>query len=152
MKITLIKYHGTLIPETDEDSENILKLKEGMSYLFKTSRVRSPERHREFFGCANLVMQSLPEGVDVRNMDEFISYLKLEMIKQSWDKGLMECPSGRINAKGRMVVASISWDKMNEDDFEKWREMAYPIMAKWIGLTAIELLEEYHGQEMHLKR
>ena len=152
MNIILIKYRGALIPETEQDYEKITKLKDGQSYLFKTSRVRSPERHREFFGCLNIVRQNLPENVDIRDMDEFLYYIKEMIVCSDWKRGMEESIGGRINRKGKFIPTSISWSKMNEDEFEKWRNLAYPIIAKMIGLTASELLAEYHSKEMSLKR
>lgn len=151
MKFSMTKRYGTFIPTQDVDKEMFDKLKDG-DHIVKVGRIRCPARHREFFGCASIVLANLPENADINCMDDFLFYIKMLIVRKDWEMDKYESIGGRINKKGHFVPKSIAWDKMDEDDFEKWRNRAYPIMAKMIGLTADELLAEYSGNDLILKR
>lgn len=145
MNFSMTKKYGVFTPTQDQDYDEFSKLKDG-DYIVKIKKVRSPVRHREFFGILNLVFENLPENVDCRDRKELLYFLKAEMMLEAYKRGLDECPAGRMNKKGKVILKSISFEDMTQDEFDNWTRDAYKLLAKWMGMEVADLGEWYRNQ------
>ena len=145
MKLSIGKIGNRLTPTTPEDEAKLYKLKDGY-YIFSVSQIRCPIKHREFFGILNMVYENLPEKSDCESSEELLGYVKVEIVRKYWEKGIFECPAGRINDKGHVILKSISFDKMGQDEFDKFTTHAYRILANWMKMDVLDLVEWYRNR------
>ena len=145
MKLSLTKHEGRLLPSQTHDKEAIVKMKDG-DYIFKTTLIRDPLRHREFFGILNLVFENLPETADCVSVDELLYFVKERITRAYFEADMDNCIAGRINDKGKFIPTSISFEKMNGDEFEEFTKLAYSFLAKWMGMEVLDLKEWYRNQ------
>ena len=150
MKISMAKIADKLTPTTSDDRDKLCKLKDGY-YVFLVTQIRCPIKHREFYGIRNLVFENLPEGADCLDAGELLDLVKIEMMTRSVKKGSKTCPAGRVNSKGSFIPKSLSFENMNQDEFDAFTTGAYRVMADWMGIRVLDLVEFYRNNTSKIK-
>jgi len=126
-----IKKDGWHLVATDQDSlEHIKKLKKDTDYRVKITKVRNHKFLQKY-----MVMIALGfENTTIVNKET------LEPIPKDDYRKLMQKQAGLFNEySGERIEMSVSYDKMNEEEFEKIYPKVKQQVAKDLGVTSEDL-------------
>lgn len=128
---------GHLVPFSPEDKELLASFKENQILVAKvsgTTKERSLRQLRLFFACCRTVVENT-EDINWNNVDKVKNQVKvqlqfIDMQKSTVVKGIFY-PHYR----------SISFTELNFMGANNFFDQAFPILAKQIGISTQELLE-----------
>ena len=120
-EIYLVKMaNGCFAPASVDDADIAKKFKAGEVYPAKIWKKRNVLFHRKFFALMNYVLENQEK---YENLEDLITEVKL---RAGW---YVE----HVTLKGKMVYIpkSISFENMDDTDFEKLFSKAIDIVIKW---------------------
>lgn len=119
-----------LVPEYDNDNEQLSKLKSGTTYKFTVTAPRNYKLHRKFFALINLCFQN-------QSQYENFEHLRGVLIMKA---GYYETV---VTDKGTIYwPMSISFAKMDNLEFEQLYSKVLDEVCKMIGSTSEEIENE----------
>jgi hypothetical protein len=111
--------------KTDWLNERLIsEMKQGVTYHASFDRPRSKKHHRWFFALMGLVQKAYPDKFS--SLDVLLYALKDVT-------NLTELAMNPITGKMMAKVGSISFEKMNQDDFFDWSARAILALNEFIG-------------------
>jgi len=127
---------GTFCPAHNSDYELAKKVKAGDSITAKLSRPRSVGFHKRFFALIRYTFHHMSEGMQGKFPSE--EALRLELIMQAgyWSTHYT------LGGKETIYPQSISFEKMDQVEFEKLYSAVLDVVIKWFvpEIDADELL------------
>lgn len=126
----------SLRPVSKAAEEAIRAMAEGDSVVIEVKKSsRNVGRHRLYWALLSVAAENLPE-TDGGNMDAELLHA---LLKQKLELGhWVTLPSGDRIFDSR----STSFSKMTEPEFAKYFERVNAVLAKWLGVDPITLLDE----------
>lgn len=130
--ITMKLIDGVFIPNADWLNETLIEdMKQRVTYHASFSRPRSQPHHRWFFALMSNVQKAYPNHF--RDVDMLIHALKDSTGLSEYDLNPL---TGKIMAK----VGSISFGKMNEDEFIEWAREAIANLNEFVKADVVSEL------------
>jgi uncharacterized protein DUF1367 len=123
-EVTLVKVHGALAPYDAEAEVLLSKIKQGRPVRCKIVRIRSYEFHRKFFALVNIafdVWSELypPTKVSIRGKEYEVAPNRERFRKDLTILAGYYEATYTIKGEVRVEAESISFDAMDQDEFEK---------------------------------
>lgn len=145
MKFNLAKSERGLVPATDKDKEKLNKV--GIGEVFKCSTInqRNYEFLKKYWALVDFILQNLPEikeeemltnhQFSLKTKDDIHFYIKIK-------NGYVEKKFIGKNGNIGWAPKSISFDKMDEKDFEDYFSKAIDTGAELIGVENDTMLKQ----------
>lgn len=130
MEINLIKHKGSVMACTDDDIDKLKKLKEGEVYSFEVKRFRNYAFHKKFFAMLNLAYENQDRYKDFEHFRKVMTMKAGYFDEVATDKGVVFLPK------------SISFDKMDNFEFENCYEKVLTAVMDEVGLDKQDILAE----------
>jgi exo-beta-1,3-glucanase (GH17 family) len=135
LKVFLVKKGMNLAPAYSSDLEHLNTLKNNVVYRADLKRPRNVKHHKKLFALLNCFIdnQEHYSSVDEILVALKIAYGYIDKVKDFY-------------GNEHVVVKSISFESMSQDDFEPFYDFAINLLANYLGCTAEELggnIEEY---------
>jgi len=138
MKITVQKQlNGSFMPMYNSDCDKAKKYKVGDSLEISMRKPRNPLHHKKLFAIINMCLQNMPDYMHQKyaTSDSILDELKLQC-------GYYEM---RVTLTGKRfyVPKSISFEKMDQTEFEKFYDKSLDIVLRYFlrGLTRKQVEE-----------
>lgn len=119
MKIYVRQASGTLVPSTEEDLYELRQLRPDRDYLVTVTLARNARFHRKFFALLKLTLDNLPESIQeqthIYSVEAMLTAVKID---------LGHFDTVTIGDREAVKLRSISFSKMNEEEFERFYDLA----------------------------
>jgi len=119
----------TLVPYSENDSEQYSKLKYNTVYRVNIKQPRNYKHHSKYFALCRMICDNTEYFTSEKQVSE---YLKLKT-------GHIE--SFVIGNETIIIPKSINFDTLAQDEFEKYYDACLPIIAELLGCTVHEIQE-----------
>ena len=139
-RIKITKDHLGLdcfLPVWESDFKYMKKCKYGKPILCTPKKSRNPNHHKLVFAIANCVLDSIPEGHQWSGKPPYdlIKAIQLEEGIVEWKLNL----DGSVRAEAK----SISFESMNEKEFEPVSDAMFKWGARILNIEVVELEKNY---------
>jgi hypothetical protein len=132
-----MKNPGRFVPVNPSDINLVNQIKDGEQFLISIKKNRNPKHHKLIFGIAKCILSNLPEGHFLENQMPY-DIIKAIML----DAGIVEYKLN-LNGTTRAEPKSISFENMNEEEFEPVSNVIFEVGAKILGIEKHELEVNY---------
>jgi hypothetical protein len=145
-EVTLVKINGALAPYDEEAEELLKKIKVGRPVRCKIVRIRSWEFHKKFFALVRVaydIWSELypPKTVKMRGVDTPVATSEEQFRRDLTILAGYYEATYTIKGEVRVVAKSISFDAMDQDEFEKLFSQCINVILTKI-LTSSDLSED----------
>jgi len=137
IKIVFQKRGNTLTPFSQEDTEKLSRFKNRQivtGSISGTTKERSLRQLRLFFACCRTIVENT-QDVNWDNVDKVKNQIKVKLQFIDLNKSTV------VNNVFYPHYRSISFEELKFMEANTFFDRAFPIMAKKIGITVDELLE-----------
>lgn len=134
MEIYLKKTQGVLTPAYSTDQEQFSTLKNNTIYRAKIVKPRHPEHHQLVMALCNAVVHNDRTGL-FPTVKSVLNKIKLNL---GYIEGYQT-----IDEKVVVILKSISFDAMDQTEFQEFWNKALPIVARLLGVTEYQLRDNY---------
>jgi len=124
MKLIVVKDKDVLRPIDERSFEELRKIKDGRTFICEIKRPRNLKHHRKYWALINLISDNL-DGVTPEGLSSAVKMMIGHVVTvQFGDKSIL-------------YPDSISFDKMNQDQFNDFYERAVKAICELVipGLT-----------------
>ena len=133
MKLAMINQDRVLKPYYQSDENAFKELKKNQVYFVEIKKPRSIEHHKKIFALANCVIANLPETSIWHNKDAYTLIKAVELELGYVDQKI------KLNGEVSHEPKSISFESLDQIEFQKLYDKAIVILAKMIDVTTEEL-------------
>jgi hypothetical protein len=124
MKIIVVKDKDVLRPIDERSFEELRKIKDGRTFICEIKRPRNLKHHRKYWALINLISDNL-DGVTPEALSNAVKMMIGHVVTVQFGDKNISYPD------------SISFDKMNQDQFNDFYEQAVKAICEFVipGLT-----------------
>jgi hypothetical protein len=124
MKLIVVKDKDVLRPIDERSFEELRKIKDGRTFICEIKRPRNLKHHRKYWSLINLISDNL-DGVTPEGLSSAIKMMIGHVV------------TVQFGNKSILYPDSISFDKMNQDQFNNFYERAVKAICEFVipGLT-----------------
>lgn len=130
--ICVVKVDGKLVPADIHAQEFFDKIPNKREVLVTIRRPRSPQHHRWFFAALKLVCENSDRWPDVEILLEDLKFATGHYSKRI----------SMLTGEEFIVVRSISFAAMPQDQFQRFVNRCFDYLAPAIGVSVEELMEQ----------
>lgn len=145
MKLYVFKSGSKLVPATSEDKDKVSKMPVGEPFQISYVKQRNPAFHRKYWSLVNVILQNLPESVEenlmqnhqfrIKTKEDVHFYIKLK-------NGFVEKKYIGKDGNIAWVPKSISFDKMDEMEFQDFFDKAVDTACELLTVESDEIMKE----------
>jgi hypothetical protein len=129
----MINQDRVLKPYYQSDENEFKKLKNNVVYFVEIKQPRNIEHHKKIFAITNCVLFNLPELSIWRDKTPYALIKAIEMELGYVDQRIL------LNGDAYFEPQSISFESMNQLEFQEFYDKAIPILASMINVEVDEL-------------
>lgn len=130
--IQVHKVRGRLLPLTTYDAEAVEESKDGQIYTLKATKHRSPPQHKMYWQIIKRTAEATGKWATPKHLHNDLKMLL------GYHKATLNLLTGDVY----YTADSIAYQKMDQEEFNKYLDAALGELAKVLGKDPMELLNE----------
>jgi hypothetical protein len=119
MKLIVVKDKDVLRPIDERSFEELRKIKDGRTFICEIKRPRNLKHHRKYWALINLISDNL-DGVTPEGLSSAVKMMIGHVVTVQFGDKVIPYPD------------SISFDKMNQDQFNDFYERAVKAICEFV--------------------